>query len=194
MFCYRSLFGGGNNLREEPEVPLERYESRANLAAQHELDGLADMRESEAEEEYEDVAARTEADRQRQPLKRRFGVKFSRVSSRLPAITSYFSRNSRNARRDNHDAAKDSTEASMEQPDMQTQSAAQPATGLGQPETSKPEPVPSQDFKGCREPAPGNMLFSSTPILSGKAQTPLAQPAAEQSTPGLSAAAETSKT
>ncbi|KAL3162062.1 hypothetical protein ABBQ38_009126 [Trebouxia sp. C0009 RCD-2024] len=189
-----SLFGGGNNSREEPEVPLEPHESRANLAAQHELDALADTRETEAEEDYEDVAARTEADRQRQPMKRRFGVKFNRVSSRLPAITSYFSRNSRNARRDNLDAAKDSTEMSVEQADMQTQSAAQPVSALGQPETSKPESVASQDFKSCMEPVPGNMHFSSTPVLSGKAQAPLAQSAAEQSTPGLSAAAETFNT
>ena len=152
------------------------------------------MRETDAEEDYEDVAARTEADRQRQPPKRRFGVKFNRVSSRLPAITSYFSRNSRNARRDNDDAAKESTEAITKQADMQTQQAAQHATALGQSEISKQELVASQDSQTCIEPAPISVQFSSTPILSGTAQSPLMQAASEQPTPGLSTAAHTVNT
>lgn len=189
------MFGGGNNPSGEPESSMDRHESRADLAAQHELNALADRREAEAEEDYEDVAARTEADRQGQSVKRRFGVKFTRLSGRVPAITSYFSRNSRNARRDNDNETKESTETLTNQPDMPKQPAAQPATASGQPEPSQQQPVASQDSNGCAPPGPGSMQFSSTPILPQSSFAP-EQPAPEQiqsgpeqSTPGLSTAA-----
>lgn len=150
-----------------------RHESRANLAAQHELNELADVRESETEEDYEDAAAKTEADRQRQPFKRRFGVKFTRISHRLPAITSYlpsFSRSSKSPR-DNDDVTKESAETSSKQSDRLMQSARQPAAAVRQSGTSEPKLVSSQDPMGLPA-APAH--FSCTPIL------PKTAPASEQ--------------
>lgn len=143
----------------------DRHESRANLAAQHELNELADVRESEAEEDYEDVAAKTEADRQRQPFKRRFGVKFTRISNRLPAITSYlpsFSRSSKSPR-DNDNGIKESAETSSNQSDRLMQSAGQPAA-VRESEKSEPRLVSNQD-PSMGLPA-ATVQFSCTPILS----------------------------
>ena len=146
----------------------DRHESRANLAAQHELNELADVRESEADEDYEDAAAKTEADRQRQPFKRRFGVKFTRISNRLPAITSYlpsFSRGSKSPR-DNDDSIKESAETSSNQSDRLMQSAGQPAAAVRQSETTEPELGSSQDPIGSMGLPAATVQFSCTPILS----------------------------
>lgn len=163
----RWFMGRHNNSSDEPEGTLERQQSRANLAAQHELDGLADVRENEAEDDYEDAAARTEADRQRQPVKRRFGVSFTRISHRLPAITSYlpkFSRGSKSPRDDGADG----------QSDKPMQSAGQPAPALVPSDPIEQEVVISQAPTGTMVLPAAVMQFSSTPILSA------AKPASEQ--------------
>lgn len=160
LISRRSFFGRHSNSSDEPEVSSDRHESRANLAAQHELNELADVRESEAEEDYEDAAARTEADRQRQPFKRRFGVKFSRISHRLPAITSYlpsFSRSSKSPR-DNNDGIKESAETSSKQPDILAGQSA--AAGC------EPKVVTSRDTTGSEGLPAATVHFSCTPILS----------------------------
>ncbi|KAL0052666.1 hypothetical protein WJX82_005636 [Trebouxia sp. C0006] len=59
------------------DLPAGRPASRADLAAEHELNPLADVRESEAEEDYEDAVSRSEEERQSQPFRRRFGVRFA---------------------------------------------------------------------------------------------------------------------
>lgn len=163
----RSCFGRHSDSSDEPEVSSDRHESLANLAAQHELNELADVRESETEEDYEDAAAKTEADRQRQPFKRRFGVKLTRISHRLPAITSYlpsFSRSSKSPR-DNDDVIKERAETSGKQSDR-LQCASQPATAVRQSETSEPMLVSSQDPIGSMGLSAGTVQFSCTPILS----------------------------
>ena len=124
------------------------------------------MRESEADEDYEDIAAKTEADRQRQPLKRRFGVKLTRLSGRLPAITSYFSRGSRSPR-DDDDGVKDRPETSRKQSDMPPQQpAGHPATAVSQCEISELPLVSTQDPSSHLVLAPANVQFSASPILS----------------------------
>lgn len=171
----RWFWGRHNNSSDEPEGTPERQQSRANLAAQHELDELADVRENEAEDDYEDAAARTEEDRQRQPFKRRFGVTFTRISHRLPAITSYlpkFSRGSRSPRDDGADL-KGRVETSS-QSDRSMLSAGQSAPAMIQSETIEQEVVTSQAPMGSIVLPTAVVQFSSTPILSA------ATPASEQ--------------
>lgn len=165
--------GRHNNSSDEPEEPPERQQSRANLAAQHELDELADVRENEAEEDYEDAAARTEADRQRQPFKRRFGVSFTRISHRLPAISSYlpkFSRGSKSPRDDGADVKGPVETTSSRQSDKPMQSAGQPVQALVQPETIEQEVVTSQVPMGSIALPTAVVQFSSTPILSAASE------------------------
>ncbi|KAA6419998.1 MAG: UDP-Glycosyltransferase superfamily isoform 1 [Trebouxia sp. A1-2] len=83
---------------EGHELPSPRGASRADLAAEHELNPLADVRESEAEEDYEDAVSRSEEERQSQPPRRRFGVRFTHLSGHLPSITHHLPRLARSSR------------------------------------------------------------------------------------------------
>lgn len=130
---------------------------------------MADVRETEAEEDYEDAAGKTEADRQRQPFRRRFGVKFSNISDHLPSITSHlhrFSRGSKDPRRTSiDDDVRDNTETNRE--GDSSKQRVQPAGQLNPPlqvnEGSQLERLSSRERLVL---APAKVQLSSTPILS----------------------------
>lgn len=99
-WCCRGCLGGTSTTGEHEghELPSPRGASRADLAAEHELNPLADVRESEAEEDYEDAVSRSEEERQSQPPRRRFGVRFTHLSGHLPSITHHLPRLARSSR------------------------------------------------------------------------------------------------
>ena len=105
-YCCRNCFGGSDTTSDQ--LSPERQASRANLAAQQELNSLADARDMEAEQQYEDSADKADADLQRHPFRRRF--RFTHMSEHLPSITSHlhrFSRSSKEQRRSTDGTAQD---------------------------------------------------------------------------------------
>lgn len=184
---------------DEHDLPSERLASRADLAAAGELNSLADVRETEAEEDFED--GRSEQERHSQPFRQRFGVRFSQISDHLPSVTHRLPRFARSSR--DKDSAKSSVEASQKkesqgrdlegtsmaashaqstsgQPEaapVQPQ-AGQPAAASGQPESRQSaDPQVSNSSQAPQAPChvyPGQL--SSSPILPGSGQ-PAAGPA-----------------
>ena len=138
---------------------------------------MADVRESEAEEDYEDAAGKTEADRQRQPFRRRFGVKFTHISDHLPSITSHLHRFSRGSkdRRQTSDDDDENVKADSKEGDSPKR-IVQPAGHLALPlqaiEASQLEKLSGREQVVL---APANVQLSSTPVLSVRTCPPVGQ-------------------
>lgn len=181
------------------DLPSERLASRADLAAAGELNSLADVRETEAEEDDED--GRSEQERHSQPFRQRFGVRFSQISDHLPSVTHRLPRFARSSR--DKDSAKSSVEGSQKKEStgrdlegasmtasLAQSTSGQPATAQVQPQAGQPAAASAQpesrqsagpqDSNSPQAPqAPSHVppgQLSSSPILSGSGQ-PAAGPA-----------------
>lgn len=95
VWLCRSCFGKPDTLNEERD-PNTRPPSRANLAAQQELDTLAETRQENATRvEHQGDAAEDEDDREGRPLHR---IAFRLGTLHMPSITKRFQRLSRQSR------------------------------------------------------------------------------------------------
>ena len=114
LWCCRGCFGGTSTTGEHEghDLPSARPASRADLAAEHELNPLAAVRETEAEEDFEDAVRRSEEERQSQPFRRRFGVRFTHLSEHLPSITHHLPKFARSSR--DNDLARESHDGNVE--------------------------------------------------------------------------------
>ncbi len=213
----RGCFSGTSTTGEHEghDLPSACPASQADLAAEHELNPLADVREAEAED-YEDAVSRSEEERQAQPFRRRFGVRFTQLSDHLPSITHHlpkFARSSRDKElaRESHDGnlekgskAENALKQSVaEQRSSGQHAAAPPEPQAGQLPTAPMHLYPQQSAsaldansstEGRQAAAPGHVppkQLSDFPILSGTTQDKVLQAGSGQHSKNSSQAEQT---
>ncbi len=194
VWCCRGCFSGTSTTDEHAshDLPAGRPASRADLAAEHELNPLADVRESEAEEDYEDAVSRSEEERQSQPFRRRFGVRFTQLSDHLPSITHHLPKFARSSRdkdlaRESHDGNLEKgskAENALKQSAAEQRCSGQHAAAPAEPQAAQLPTAPMQlhpqqsadvldansSTEGHQAAAPGHVppgQLSDFPILSG---------------------------
>ena len=111
LWC-RGFFGKSVTVGDHDvhDPPSEQPTSRADLAAAGELNSLAEVRGTEAEEDDED-GGNVEHELHPQPFRQGFGVTFSRLSGRLPSVTHHLPRFARSSR--DKDSVGNSSEGSL---------------------------------------------------------------------------------
>ena len=218
MVWCRGCFGGTSTTDEHEghDLPSARPASRADLAAEHELNPLADVRETEAEEDYEDAVSRSEEERQAQPFRRHFGVRFTQLSDHLPSITHHLPKFARSSRdkdlaRETHDgnlekgskAENALKQAAAEQRCLGQHAAAPAEPQAGQlltapmhlhPQQSAGDLDPNSSTEGQQAAAPGHVppgQLSDFPILSGTMHSKVLQAGAGQHSLNSSQAEQT---
>ena len=203
--CCRGCFSGTSTTGEHEvhDLPSGQPASRADLAAEHELNPLADVRESEAEEDYEDAVSRSEEERQSQPFRRRFGVRFTKLSDHLPSITHHLPKFARSSRdkdlaRESHGVTAENTEQGvLKQSAAEQRTSGQHAAAPAEPQTGQLPTAPrllypqqsagvlgaNSSTEGQQAAAPGHVppgQLSDFPILSGTTHSMVLQTGAGQ--------------
>jgi len=218
----RGCFSGTSTTGEHEghDLPSGRPASRADLAAEHELNPLADVRESEAEEDYEDAVSRSEEERQAQPFRRRFGVRFTQLSDHLPSITHHLPKFARSSRdkdltRESHDGnlekgvkAENAEQELLKQSAAEQRSSGQHAAAPAEPQAGQQPTAPmhlhpqqsagdldaNSSTEGQQAAAPGHVppgQLSDFPILSGTTHSKVLQAEAGQHSMNSSQAEQT---